>query len=193
MDRCDRRRERPAERAAARLSPPAVVPRLCRRDRRRCIVAVWRIVHSPFGRVLQALRDNEQRAREPGLQRLPIKLGAFVSHAVHSSATRAALLTLMLQGVYANNLSWQHAGDSLLMAVLGGVHHFLGPLWGAITFIVLRGPPVGLTENWWLIFAPILMLFALLSPGGHAGPLQRLRRPQQLDARAPPPSRRGPS
>ena len=43
-----------------------------------------------------------------------------------------ALLTFMLQGVYADNLSWQHAGDSLLMTVLGGVHHFLGPLWGAI-------------------------------------------------------------
>ncbi len=49
-----------------------------------------------------------------------------------------ALLTFMLQGVYADNLSWQHAGDSLLMTVLGGVHHFLGPLWGAIAFIVLQ-------------------------------------------------------
>ena len=44
----------------------------------------------------------------------------------------------MLQGVYANNLSWQHAGDSLLMTVLGGVHHVLGPLWGAIAFIMLE-------------------------------------------------------
>ncbi|WP_425529906.1 ABC transporter permease subunit, partial [Stenotrophomonas maltophilia] len=79
------------------------------------------------------------------------------------------LLTLMLQGVYANNLSWQHAGDPLLMTVLGGVHHFLGPLWGAIAFIVLENRLSALTENWWLIFAPIIIAFALLSPEGIQG------------------------
>ena len=80
----------------------------------------------------------------------------------------------MLQGVYADNLSWQHAGDSLLMTVLGGVHHFLGPLWGAIAFIVLEDRLSAITENWWLIFAPILMLFALLSPEGIQGLVQRM-------------------
>ncbi len=44
----------------------------------------------------------------------------------------------MLRGAYADNLSWQHAGDALLMTVLGGVHQFLGPLWGAIAFILLQ-------------------------------------------------------
>ncbi len=59
-----------------------------------------------------------------------------------------ALLALMLRGAYADNLSWQHAGDALLMTVMGGVHHFLGPLWGAIAFILLedrlsRSPKAG--------------------------------------------------
>ena len=44
----------------------------------------------------------------------------------------------MLRGAYADNLGWQHAGDALLMTVLGGVHQFLGPLWGAIAFILLQ-------------------------------------------------------
>jgi branched-chain amino acid transport system ATP-binding protein len=85
-----------------------------------------------------------------------------------------ALLTLMLQGVYANNLNWQHAGDALLMTVLGGVHHVLGPLWGAIAFIVLENRLSAITENWWLIFAPILIVFALLSPEGIQGLVQRI-------------------
>ena len=75
----------------------------------------------------------------------------------------------MLQGAYADNLSWQHAGDALLMTVLGGVHHFLGPLWGAIAFILLEDRLSAITENWWLIFAPIVILFALASPEGMQG------------------------
>ncbi|WP_438800717.1 hypothetical protein, partial [Acinetobacter baumannii] len=62
------------------------------------------------------------------------------------------------------------------MTVLGGVHHFLGPLWGAIAFIVLENRLSALTENWWLIFAPIIIAFALLSPEGIQGLAQRLLR-----------------
>ncbi len=134
---------------------------------------LWRLAHSPFGRVLQAVRDNEQRAGSLGYNVYLIRLGAFTLMAVVVGYA-GALLTLLLQGVYADNLSWQHAGDSLLMTVLGGVHHFLGPLWGAIAFIILENRLSALTENWWLIFAPVLMLFALLSPEGIQGLAQRM-------------------
>ncbi|OYU47948.1 MAG: ABC transporter ATP-binding protein [Rhizobiales bacterium PAR1] len=136
---------------------------------------LWRIAHSPFGRALQASRDNEQRAMSLGYNTYLIRLGSFTLMA-GIVGYAGALLTLMLQGVYANNLSWQHAGDSLLMAVLGGVHHFLGPLWGAIAFIVMENRLSALTENWWLIFAPILILFALLSPEGIQGLAMKLLR-----------------
>ena len=65
--------------------------------------------------------------------------------------------------------SWQHAGDALLMTVLGGVHQFLGPLWGAIAFILLQDRLSAITESWWLMFAPIVILFALASPEGMQG------------------------
>ena len=60
------------------------------------------------------------------------------------------------------------------MAVLGGVHHFLGPLWGAIAFILLEDRLSAITESWWLIFAPIVILFALASPEGMQGLVFRL-------------------
>ena len=134
---------------------------------------LWRIAHSPFGRVLQAIRDNELRASSLGYNVYMIRLGGFVLTAAFVGYA-GGLLTLMLEGVYANNLNWQHAGDSLLMTVLGGVHHFLGPLWGAIAFILLEDRLSAITEDWWLIFAPILILFALGSPEGIQGLVQRL-------------------
>ena len=129
---------------------------------------LWRIAHAPFGRLLQALRDNEQRVRSLGYNTFRIKFEAFV---IMGGVVGYAggLLALMLHGAYADNLSWQHAGNSLLMTVMGGVHHFLGPLWGAIAFILLEDRLSAITESWWLIFAPIVMVFALASPEGMQG------------------------
>ena len=151
---------------------------------------LWRIAHSPFGRSLQALRDNEQRAQSLGYDTFRLK---FVSFVIMGGVVGYAggLIALMLQGAYADNLSWQHAGNSLLMAVLGGVHHFLGPLWGAIAFILLEDRLSAITESWWLIFAPIVILFALASPEGMQGLLFRLMRPLRLDPDPQAKSRRG--
>ncbi len=137
------------------------------------IALLWRLAHAPFGRTLQALRDNEQRMSCLGYNTAHIKLAAFcLCGAVVGLA--GGLLALLLQGAYADNLGWEHAGDALLMTVLGGVHQFLGPLWGAIVFVTLQDRLSLVTANWWLIFAPIIMGFALASPEGIQGLAQRL-------------------
>lgn len=133
---------------------------------------LWRIAHSPFGRVMQALRDNEQRVASLGFDAYMTKLVGVVI-AGGAIGVAGGLMALLLQGAYANALSWQRAGDPVLMAALGGVHHFLGPLWGAIVFIVLEDRLSAITENWWLIFAPIIIAFALLSFEGIQGVFQR--------------------
>ncbi|MBR8257583.1 branched-chain amino acid ABC transporter ATP-binding protein/permease [Burkholderia ambifaria] len=137
------------------------------------LYVLWRIAHSPFGRVMQALRDNEQRVTTLGFNTFALKLVAFCI-AGTAVGVAGGLLALLLQGAYANNLNWQHAGDAVLMAALGGIHHFLGPLWGAILFIVLEDRLSAITDNWWLLFAPIIIVFALLSTEGVHGALQRL-------------------
>jgi branched-chain amino acid transport system ATP-binding protein len=115
------------------------------------------------------------RMRSLGYDTWRIKFEAFViMGGVVGFA--GAMLALMLHGAYADNLSWQHAGDSLLMTVLGGVHHFLGPLWGAIAFIVLEDRLSAITETWWLMFAPIVIVFALASPEGIQGLVFRMLR-----------------
>ncbi|WP_102227120.1 branched-chain amino acid ABC transporter ATP-binding protein/permease [Acidimangrovimonas sediminis] len=136
---------------------------------------LWALAHAPFGRALQAVRDNEQRARSLGFNVYRIRLIAFTLMAALVGGA-GALLTLLLQGAYANNLNWQHAGDALMMSVLGGVHQFLGPLWGAILFILLENRLSAVYENWWLLFAPILIVLPLVSPEGVQGLWQMLSR-----------------
>ena len=134
---------------------------------------LWRIAHAPFGRVLAAVRDNEQRVSSLGYSTFRLKFEAFVIMG-GIVGYAGALLSFMLRGAYADNLSWQHAGDALLMTVLGGVHQFLGPLWGSIAFTLLQDRLSTITESWWLMFAPIVMVFALASPEGMVGMVQRL-------------------
>jgi branched-chain amino acid transport system ATP-binding protein len=149
---------------------------------------LWRVAHAPFGRVLQALRDNEQRAQSLGYNTFRVKFEAFVIMGGMVGLS-GGLLALMLHGAYADNLGWQHAGDALLMTVLGGVHHFLGPLWGAIAFILMEDRLSAITESWWLLFAPVVIIFALASPEGMQGMVFRLmgRRDWTLVRRGVPP------
>ncbi|NLH82221.1 MAG: ATP-binding cassette domain-containing protein [Phyllobacteriaceae bacterium] len=134
---------------------------------------LWRTAHAPLGRVMQALRDNEQRVASLGYDTYQTKLVAVVV-AGAAIGVAGGLMSLLLQGVYANNLNWAHAGDPVLMAALGGVHHFLGPLWGAGLFILLEDRLSAITENWWLFFAPIIIAFALFSHEGVQGIFLRL-------------------
>ena len=135
--------------------------------------------------MLQALRDNEQRVQASATTRSAIKFKAFVIMGGVVGLRRRACSRCMLRGAYADNLGWQHAGDALLMTVLGGVHHFLGPLWGAIAFILLQDRLSAITESWWLMFAPIVILFALASPEGMQGLAFRLMGRARLDPDAP--------
>lgn len=162
------------------------------------LLFVWRLAHSPFGRLMQAIRDNEQRAVTLGYNAFRVRWVGF-SIAGSIVGVAGGLLAMMLQGAYADSMGWQRAGDPVLMAALGGVHHFLGPLWGAITFLVLEEQLSVITENWWLYFAPIIIVFAVLSPEGMQGIFQRLirrdhwtltrneipERPAQIEAYAP--------
>lgn len=144
-----------------------------------CLIVVvtawllWQFVHTPFGRAMQAVRDNEPRAASLGFQPWRYKYGAFVvSAAVMGLA--GTLHAYLIRGAYANYLGWEHAGDALLMLLVGGMHHFAGPLWGSMVFILLKDVISSYYEHWWLIFAPAIMLFALFAPNGVHGLLFRL-------------------
>jgi ABC-type branched-subunit amino acid transport system ATPase component/ABC-type branched-subunit amino acid transport system permease subunit len=141
------------------------------------VICAWllhRIVHSPFGRVLQAIRDNEKRVQYLGYDPWGYKLSAMVLHAAFIGLG-GGMLSMLIHGAYADNLNWQHAGDPIMMTLLGGIHHFLGPLWGAIIYINLSDQLSSFTEHWWLIFGALIVAVVLLSPEGLSGVYARLR------------------
>ncbi|HEU0228968.1 MAG TPA: branched-chain amino acid ABC transporter ATP-binding protein/permease [Burkholderiaceae bacterium] len=139
-----------------------------------CAWLLYRIAHSPFGRVLQAIRDNEKRVQYLGYNPWGYKLSALVLHAAFIGLG-GSLLSLLIHGVYADNMNWQHAGDPVMMTLLGGIHHFLGPLWGAIIYINLSDQLSSFTEHWWLFFGALIIIVVLLSPEGLSGVYARLR------------------
>jgi ABC-type branched-subunit amino acid transport system ATPase component/ABC-type branched-subunit amino acid transport system permease subunit len=139
-----------------------------------CAWLLYRVAHSPFGRVLQAIRDNEKRVQYLGYDPWGYKLSALVLHAAFIGLG-GSLLSLLIHGVYADNMNWQHAGDPVMMTLLGGIHHFLGPLWGAIIYINLSDQLSSFTEHWWLFFGALIIIVVLLSPEGLCGVYARLR------------------
>ncbi|TFF25141.1 branched-chain amino acid ABC transporter permease [Jiella endophytica] len=99
--------------------------------------AVWRIVHSPYGHVLQAIRENENRAISLGYRVERYKLGAFVM-----SATIAGLAgstkAIVLQIATLTDVAWQMSGEVVLMTLLGGMGTIFGPAVGAALVVTMQ-------------------------------------------------------
>lgn len=100
-------------------------------------LAIIRIVHSPFGQVLKAIRENEPRAVSLGYAVDRYKLLAFVlSTAIAGLA--GALKTLVLGFATLSDAHWSLSGEVVLMTLLGGMGTFAGPVIGAFTIIGLQ-------------------------------------------------------
>lgn len=95
--------------------------------------ALWQIVRSPFGRTLIAIRENEALARANGIDTARYKVWAFTFSGAFS-AVAGALMAVNNHGASQEWLSVFTSGDTVLMAVLGGVHYFFGPVAGVFVW-----------------------------------------------------------
>jgi branched-chain amino acid transport system permease protein len=101
------------------------------------LIAIQRIVDSPFGRVLQSIRESEERAKALGYDTDRILLLAFVF--AGAFAGLAGTLWALLAGfVGLETLNWLWAGDAVLMTIVGGAGSFVGPFVGSVVFQTLR-------------------------------------------------------
>jgi ABC-type branched-subunit amino acid transport system ATPase component/ABC-type branched-subunit amino acid transport system permease subunit len=148
---------------------------------------LWRVVHSPFGRVLQAIRENEQRANFVGYDVRRYKLAAFVVSCAFAGLA-GALYTFLLNFAYPELLHVTMAGEIAAMTLVGGMRSFVGPAVGAAVFVFMRDTLSSWTENWLVYFGLIFIAFVMFSPNGIMGVSQRLRglwrRPEAGPARA---------
>ena len=134
-----------------------------------------RVVRSPFGHVLVAIRENQLRATFQGYSVERYKLGVFVISAVVTGLA-GALLGFQTYLVSAESVSVPFSGELLAMVVIGGMHNMLGPALGALFFILFRELFSIWSSNWLLYFGLIFVAFVLYSPGGLVGIWEKLSR-----------------
>jgi branched-chain amino acid transport system ATP-binding protein len=127
-----------------------------------------RLVRSPFGHVLMAIRENQMRASFQGYPVERYKLGVFVISAVVTGLA-GALIGFQTYLVSAEAVSVSFSGEILAMVVIGGMRSMLGPALGALFFILFRELFSIWTPNWLLWFGLIFVGFVLYSPGGLVG------------------------
>src|SRR6201994_81801 len=145
-----------------------------------------RLVRSPFGHVLVAIRENQLRATFQGYPVERYKLGIFVISAVVTGLA-GALLAFQTYLVSAEAVSVPFSGEMLAMVVIGGMRSILGPALGSLFFILFRELFSIWTANSLLWFGLIFVAFVMFSPGGLVGiwaTLSRRWRPAPGEAAA---------
>jgi len=140
------------------------------------VVGLWRLVHSPFGRILHAVKQNEVRAAFVGHNVWLYKWLAFVISAAIAGLA-GALFAMAQQSAYPNVMSLHASGFVVMMVLIGGgLVSFWGPVIGAAFFILARDLLGAYTETWLLWYGLLFMAMVLFKPEGIAGVWQSLAR-----------------
>jgi branched-chain amino acid transport system permease protein len=130
------------------------------------------LLRSPFGRTLIAIRENERRARFLGI---PVNQHIWLSFVISCFFVSLAgtLYALLSNFTDPRALRWDQSGNFVIMAVLGGMRSFWGPLIGAAIFVVLQDYVSSHTQNWMSVIGVFFMLIVLFFPRGVLGMLRR--------------------
>ena len=136
------------------------------------VVALWRLVHSPFGKVLQAIRQNEARARFVGYNVWLFKWAVFsLSAAIAGLA--GSLFSMAQQSAYPDVMGLHASGVIVMMTLIGGGFvSFWGPVIGVTVYFLARDVLGTVTETWLLWFGLLFVLAVLFKPEGIAGAWQ---------------------
>jgi len=145
---------------------------------------MWRIVHSPFGLHLQAIRDNARKAEYLGVHVRTVRLTAFLISAGFG-ALGGAVLGFRIGLADPELVYWTQSGQLVFMAVLGGFSNFFGPIIGAFVFTLLQDQLQSLTQYWRFVLGTILAALVVAWPGGIAALGEDLARRLSRKAAAP--------
>jgi len=153
-----------------------------------CVFIYYRVVHSPYGEVLKAVRDNQPRVESLGFDPEKIKLVAFVISA-SMAGVAGGMKATVYQFATLTDASWPVSGEVILMTLLGGLGTLIGPVFGAAGIILLNDYLAGFGE-WALVSQGVILLIVIVFfRRGFVGELTALakylrRRSAQSDAKA---------
>ncbi len=131
-------------------------------------LAMWWIVNTPFGKTLHAIRDNDLRAEFIGVRVRRYRWVAFLISGVFTGLA-GGLFGQLDRQVTPGDLRWLLSAKLVLITVLGGHRHLLGPILGAFAFTGLQEFALRFTDYYSLILGALLILVVLLFPGGLTG------------------------
>jgi branched-chain amino acid transport system permease protein len=124
------------------------------------LFAMYRIIHSPFGQVCKAIRDNEPRAISLGYRANHYKLAVFVL-----SATLAGLAgstkAIVFQLASLTDVHWSMSGEVVLMTLVGGLGTVFGPIAGALVIVSMQNHLAGL-GSWVLLVQGVIFVLCVL-------------------------------
>ena len=126
------------------------------------LLLIYRIVHSPFGQVLKAIRENEPRALSLGYDVDRYKLLAFVLSAALSGVAGAAK-TLVLGFETLTDVFWGTSGEVILMTLVGGLGTMFGPIAGAFTIITLQNYLADKVGSWVQVIMGVIFVICVLA------------------------------
>ena len=121
---------------------------------------IYRIIHSPFGEVLKAIRENETRAISLGYKTDRYKLAAFVLSATLAGVA-GATKAIVLQLASLTDVNWPMSGEVVLMTLVGGLGTIFGPVAGAFVILVMQFKlaPIG---EWVLVIQGTIFVACVL-------------------------------
>jgi len=137
------------------------------------LLALNRILQSPFGHVLQAVRENEHRALSCGYETVNVRWMAFIISG-SISGLAGGLYALYLHFVGIETLYWITSGQVVMITLLGGMGTFIGPFIGAGVFRYLEDVLSAMTANWMIFLGTIFVLCVLFFPSGIWGTIKEL-------------------
>jgi branched-chain amino acid transport system permease protein len=129
---------------------------------------IYRVIHSPFGEVLKAIRENEQRAISLGYKTDRYKLVAFVLSAALAGLA-GAVKPFVVQNASLTDVHWSMSGEVVLMTLLGGLGTIFGPIVGAFTIIGMQNYLAGFGQWVTIIQGGIFVVCVLLFRRGIIG------------------------
>jgi branched-chain amino acid transport system permease protein len=142
-----------------------------------CFLLIYRVIHSPFGQVLKAIRDNEPRAISLGYRANHYKLLVFVL-----SATLAGIAggtkAIVSQLATLTDVHWSMSGEVILMTLVGGMGTIFGPVVGAIIIVAIQNYLNNFGAWVTIVQGTIFVICVLLFKEGIIGVISRaIRRP----------------
>jgi branched-chain amino acid transport system permease protein len=133
-----------------------------------CMIAMYAFTRTPLGRMCNAVRDNPERAEFVGYSTQMVRFITFCISGFFAGVA-GGLAAINFELMNAVNISGAQSGSVLLMAYIGGIGHFMGPILGAVLVVLLQVFLSDLTGAWMLYFGLIFIMMVMFAPGGLAG------------------------